>query len=154
MKRLAPLIGTWDTEDIYRPESPTPSIERGVRRCAYALGDRYIECVTMATNARGLGREYRFYITWDPERGRYTMLSIWSNVGGLQLTTFAIDSTGREWDIRGTAPYVENGIERRTWSTLTFAAPDSIVWLGRYNLSSDSPTSWPVSFRETWRRRR
>jgi hypothetical protein len=153
LQLLAPLVGTWDTEDTYRPDSAKPAVERGVRRCAFAVADRYVECITRGTNAAGRTREYRFYLTWDPDRGRYTMLSFWSNVGNMSLTTFTIDSTGKVWDIRGTAPYVENGVESRTWSTLTIVAPDAIEWVGRINRSTDAPTSWPVTFRETWKRR-
>lgn len=153
LKALAPLVGTWDTEDVYRPDSPTPSVERGVRRCVFAVANRYVQCITEGTNAAGRTREYRFYLTWDDDRGRYTFLSFWSNVGNMSLTTFTIDATGKVWDIRSTTPYVENGVETRSWSTLTFVTTDTIEWVGRSNVSSDPPTSWPVVFRETWKRR-
>lgn len=154
MQRLSPIVGTWNTEDVYRPDSVTPAVERGVRRCAPALANRYVECITMGRNASGREREYRFYITWDPARSAYTFLSFWSNVAGNQLTTFTVDSTGREWDIRGTSPFVTNGTEVRTWGTLTWVTPDSIVWIGRRNTSTESPLAWPISFRETWSRQR
>lgn len=154
VRALAPLVGTWDTEDTYRPDSPSPSVERGERRCAFTMLDQYVECTTRGRNASGREREYRFYLTWDADRGRYTFLSIWSNTGGMSLTTFTIDSTGQEWDIRGTTPYVEDGVEHRSWSTLRWVNADSIVWTGRQNLSSERPDAWPITFRETWRRRR
>jgi hypothetical protein len=150
--RLDGLLGTWQTVDVYRPDSPSPSVERGTRRCARALRERYVECVTEATNAAGRSREYRFYLTWDGERDSYTLLSFWSNVGGIALSTIALDAAAQVWDIRGTTPYVEDGVETRTWSTLRFTTPDAIVWEGRTNSSTNSPDSWPITFRETWTR--
>ena len=154
VRSLAAILGVWETRDVYRPDTPSQSVELGRRTCGYALANRYIECITMGTSAAGREREYRFYITWDEDRERFTMLSFWSNVAGMQLTAFTVDSTGRAWDIRSTAPYVENGVESRTWSTLRWVTPDSIVWTGRINRSTEPPDSWPVTFRETWRRRR
>ena len=153
VRRLAAIVGTWDTVDTYRPDSPKPIVEHGVRRCGFALRDRYIECITLGTNAAGRQREYRFYLTWDGDRGRYTMLSFWSNTGGMDLNAFTLDETATVWDIRDTAPWVEDGVETRAWSTLRFESPDKILWEGRSNSSNDPPTSWPVSFRETWQRR-
>ena len=152
VQRLDEVVGIWETVDTYRPESPQASVERGLRRCAYALAGRYIECLTEATNGAGRRREYRFYFTWDDDRDRYTFLSFWSNVGGMALSTFTVDETGTVWDIRGLAPYVEDGVEHRTWSVLRFVSPDQIVWEGRSNVSSDPPDAWGLTFRETWRR--
>jgi hypothetical protein len=43
---LRPLIGTWDTQDTYHPETGAPIVERGVRTCELVMHGSYIQCET------------------------------------------------------------------------------------------------------------
>jgi hypothetical protein len=149
---LSPLVGVWDTEDHY--ETPTgPGVERGQRTCAPALKGRYLACVTTAPRRSGGEREYRFYFSWDERQSTITLLQLWSDVSGFSVTTVAQSKDGRSFDLRGAPQVTADGLERRSWGTLTIESPDLLVWSGRANVSSETPDQWRPVFREVSRRR-
>ena len=155
MRPLSVLIGTWDTEDVYRPISGAEIREIGVRTCSLVLLDRYVECVTRGRNpASGREREYRWYINFNRETNRYDIVGIFSNYTGKVTHTARIDSTGRVWNIRTPSSFTDAGLEQWSWAQLVFDGPDRAVWTGYRNLETNAPTEWSVSTRETWVRRR
>lgn len=154
MRRLAVLIGEWDTEDVYRPIKGAEIREVGVRTCAYTLRERYIECVTRGRNpSSGREREYRWLINYNTETHRYDIIGVFSNYTGKVVHTVRIDSTGTVWNIRTPSSF-DDGIEQWSWAQLVFEGTDRAVWTGYRNLETSAPTDWSPSTRETWVRRR
>ena len=155
LRPLSALIGTWDTEDVYRPITGREIREVGVRTCSLVLLERYVECVTRGRNATsGREREYRWFINFNRETNRYDIVGIFSNYTGKVTHTARIDSTGRVWNIRTPSSFTDEGIEQWSWAQLVFDGPDRAVWTGYRNLETNAPTEWSVSTRETWVRRR
>ena len=152
LRRLAILVGSWDVEDVYQPVSGAPIRETGVRRCAWALLDRYIECVTRARNASGREREYRWLINFDTQTKRYELTGVFNNVTFRIHQSIQIDSTGTVWNIRS-PPYVNDGIEQWSGAQLRFDGNDRAVWTSYRNLDTTPVTQWAQSSRETWVRR-
>jgi len=148
---LRPLLGTWTTEDTYYPEQGAPLVERGVRDCRLVLRDRYLQCETTATNARGVERTYWFLINHNAVAGRIEMLSLWSNVPFKAVHQVA-RGAGDAWRITG-LQMIGDTEENRHYSDLVFHGADSIVWTGRRVRPGLDPGAAPVSFVETWRRR-
>ncbi len=151
--RLAPILGTWDVYDLYQPPGAAPIREIGVRTCAWALRERYVECVTQARNAQGREREYRWLINYNPETGRYDLVGVFSNYLGKVNQTLRIDDTGKNWTIRAPSS-IDDGIERWSWALLVFEGDDRATWTTYRNLETAAPTDWHVTTRETWRRRK
>ena len=155
LRPLSALIGTWDTEDVYRPITGPEIREVGVRTCSLVLLERYVECVTRGRNATsGREREYRWFINFNRETNRYDIVGIFSNYTGKVTHTARLDSTGRVWNIRTPSSFTDDGIEQWSWAQLVFDGPDRAVWTGYRNLETNAPTEWSVSTRETWVRRR
>jgi hypothetical protein len=152
VRRLQPLIGTWEVDDTYRPISGREIRETGVRTCAYMLANRYVECVTRGRNASGREREYRWLINYNTETRRYDLVGIFSNYTGKVVQTIRIDSTGTVWNIRSPSS-MSDGIEQWSWAQLVFESPNRAVWTGYRNLETNAPGDWSVSTRETWVRR-
>jgi hypothetical protein len=153
LQRLAVLIGSWDVEDVYRPISGAEIRERGVRRCAWVLRNRYVECVTLGRNASGREREYRWLINHNSETGQYELTGFFSNVTFRDHKTFRIDSTGTVWSIRGPSHAGDDGIHQWTGAELRFEGRNRAVWTGYRNLETSPVTEWAPSARETWVRR-
>ena len=147
LRPLRALIGTWATADSFGTNDGS-WIEHGVRRCAPALEDAYIECVTTAPRRDGKPRAYRFFFTWDAARRGYTLLQFWSDYPGYSQMSLTIAPDGRSWDLRNITPVVRDGIERRNWHTITLESPDRLVWSGRANTSDQPPDRWTPVFRE------
>lgn len=148
--RLRPLhflIGTWATADSF-VAGQSSRVERGVRRCALTLQRTYIECVTTAPKRDGASREYRFYFTWDESRKEHTLLQFWSDYPGYSQSSLRPAADGRSWDVRNITPVVRDGIERRSWATITIDSPDRFVWRGRANTSDQPPDRWDFVFQE------
>jgi hypothetical protein len=151
--RLSVLVGSWDVEDVYRSMDGREHRESGVRTCAYVMMNRYLECVTRGRNQAGREREYRWWFSWNPDSGRYELLSLFSNVPLKLHQTVYLDSTGGVWNIR-TPPHQEPGSETWLGAELRFDGRDRAVWTGYRNMQSNAITSWQQSSRETWVRRR
>ena len=152
LQRLAPVLGSWDVEDVYRSPSGTESRERGVRTCVRILRNRYVECTTVGVNANGREREYRWLINFNTATRHYELTGIFSNVTFRIHQTIRIDSSGTLWNIRG-QPYDDGGVIQWSGAQLQFSGPDQAVWTGYRNFDSTSVASWEPSSRETWRRR-
>jgi hypothetical protein len=153
LQRLAVLIGAWDVEDIYRSISGVEIRERGVRRCAWVLRDRYVECVTQGRNASGREREYRWLINYNSETTQYELTGFFSNVTFKDHKTFRIDSTGTVWNIRSPASRGDDGVHQWSGAELRFEGRDRAVWTAYRNLETGPISEWTQSTRETWVRR-
>lgn len=153
MRRLSTIIGVWEVDDIYRSPNGSEWRETGVRTCAYALRNRYVECVTQARSARGVDRVYRWSITWDPSVRRYDLVGLFSNTPLIVRQTIRIDSSGTVWNIRSPA-VVGDGVEQWTGAQLTFEDADRAVWTSYRNFDTQAVTHWEQGTRETWVRRR
>jgi hypothetical protein len=152
MRRLQPIIGTWEVDDTYRSTRGAVIRETGLRTCAYVLENRYVECITRGRNPAGREREYRWMLNYNMETRRYDLIGIFSNYTGKVIQTFRIDSTGTVWNLRA-ASSADDGIEQWHWAQLVFESPDRAVYTSYRNLETSSPTDWTVATRETWIRR-
>ena len=152
IERLAVLIGSWDTEDVYTAVDGSQSRETGVRTCSWTMRNSYVECVTVGRNQAGREREYRWFITHNPVSSRYEVVGIFSNVPMKVRQTIHIDSTGSVWNIRS-ASSVSDGIEWSHAAQLIFDGRDRAVWTGYRSPDTGPPSAWSVSTRETWARR-
>ena len=152
MRRLQPLIGTWDVDDTYRPIRGAEIREAGTRTCAYVLANRYVECVTRARNASGREREYRWMVNYNTETRRYDLVGIFSNWSGKVVQTIRIDSTGNVWNLRAPSS-TSDGIEQWSWAQIVFESPDRAVYTSYRNLETNAPSEWTLATRETWVRR-
>jgi hypothetical protein len=148
---LRSLIGVWDTQDTYHPETGAPSVESGVRTCALVMNDSYVQCETIAQRANGRSRAYRFLINYNRDSARYEMLSIWSNIPLKLVQKLMPLDQNRRWRVTNLA-LVGAPLEPH-WSEIVFERPDRIVWTGRRVRDGTPPESSPVSFVETWTRR-
>ena len=153
VRRLQPLIGTWDVDDTYQPIRGNAIRETGTRTCAWMLANRYVECVTRGRNAAsGREREYRWLINYNTETRRYDLIGIFSNYTGKVVQTIRIDSTGGVWNIRAPSS-TDDGIEQWNWAQLVFESPNRAVWTSYRNLETSAPSEWVVGTRESWLRR-
>lgn len=150
---LQPLAGVWDTEDTYYPLSGQPQVERAVRTCEPVMRATYLQCESVVTRADGRDRTYRFLLNYNPTMSRFEMLSLWSNVPHKVAQVLTPDATRRRWRIENLV--VIGDLDLAThWSELVFDGDDRIVWTGRRATAGGDPATAPISFRETWLRRK
>ena len=148
---LRPLIGVWDTQDTYHPETGSPIVERGVRTCELVMHGSYIQCETIAPRPNGRERSYRFLINFNADSSRYEMLSIWSNIPPKLVQHLVPSDEHRRWRITNIAIV---GAERSEhWSELVVETPQRIVWTGRRVRAGQDPNQAPLSFVDTWTKR-
>lgn len=151
---LDPLVGVWDTEDTYYPVSGDATVERGVRTCMRVMRDSYLQCETTVDRGEGRGRAYRFVANYNQTVKRFEMMSIWSNVPHKLVQSLAPDSTRRRWRFENVAVVGDDEPMTAHWSELVVESPDVIVWTGRRVSPGGDPATAPLSFRETWTRRK
>lgn len=150
---LQPLAGVWDTEDTYYPLSGQPLVERAVRTCEPVMRGTYLQCESVVTRADGRDRTYRFLLNYNPTMSRFEMLSLWSNVPHKVAQVLTPDATRRRWRIENLV--VIGDLDLAThWSELVLDGEDRIVWTGRRVAAGGDPATAPISFRETWQRRK
>lgn len=152
MDALRPWVGEWLTEDTYYPEHGNPSRERGVRTCRMVLHDRYLQCETIATNARGVERSYWFLVNHNADAGRFEMLSVWSNVPFKAVHELRRGGTDQAWRVTGLL-MIGASEENVHYSDFVFDGPDRVTWTGRRVRAGLSAADAPIAFVETWRRR-
>jgi hypothetical protein len=150
---LAPLIGVWATEDTYHPVKGEPIVERATRTCALVMHNAYLQCETVSHPAKGAGRTYRFLINYNRFTSRFEMLSIWSNVPHKLVQSLTPDADRRRWVFANLATVGDNEPMPQHWSELVITG-DTIVWTGRRVSATVSPAQAPISFRETWTRKK
>jgi hypothetical protein len=149
---LRPLLGVWDTRDIYYPAAGDSSIEIGVRTCELVMNDTYIQCETRASRAGGRARTYRFMINYNRNTSQFEMLSIWSNVPHKAVYALTPQAAPNRWRLTNVATIGVDD-DGAHFSDLVFESAVSINWTGRRVAQGQDPTYAPVSFRETWRKR-
>jgi len=149
---LRPLLGVWDTRDVYYPAAGDSSIETGVRTCEFVMNDTYIQCETRASRAGGRERTYRFMINYNRNTARFEMLSLWSNVPHKAVYALTAQPGTNRWRVIDVATIGVDD-DGAHFSDLVFESPVSINWTGRRVARGQDPAVAPISFRETWRKR-
>ena len=148
---LAPLSGTWQTEDTYYPVRGSPIVERGIRTCRTVMHGAYMECETVVSRPNGTGRTYRFLMNYNGTTSRFEMLSIWSNVPHKAVQALTPNGTRDRWVIEDLAVIGDDGSSNEHWSELVISG-DRVVWTGRRITGGIAPADAPISFVEMWTR--
>ena len=154
MQWLGPLIGVWDTSDTFHPASGPPATETGVRTCTLVMRDSYMQCETVVTRPNGTGRTYRFLINYNPDFERFEMISIWSNVRHKLIQAIVPDQARQRFLVSNLEIVGLKEPGSTHWSELVLESPDRITWTGRRIKGAERPADAPLSFHETWLRRK
>lgn len=150
----APFVGVWDTSDTYHPLRGAPIVEQSVRTCRWVMRDSYVECESVVERPNGTGRTYRFLINYNRSTSRFEMLSIWSNVPHKAVQSLTPNAARDRWVVQHVAVVGDNEAASPHWSELVFDSADAITWTGRRAAAGVDPRTAPISFTETWTRRR
>lgn len=151
IRDLDRLIGIWEFEDAATENAGYEYVETGTRICAYALDDKYIRCESKG-KAKDKERTYVFYFNYNDADERFEMLSMFGNYSRKILYHLTVSEDGRRIDLT-TGPNPEEDEIERSWATISFQSDDQFTWESRLNKGGDLPDHWPVTFRETARRK-